>query len=135
MIKIIYGPKGTGKTKIIIDEANAKVEAAKGHLVFITNTKRYMYDLKREIRFIDTTDYQIAGEDALCGFIKGVVAGNHDNEYIFIDGAARIAGKEIKDMAAFYYMLDKLSEENNLNVYVTCSADKADLPEFVTKYI
>lgn len=135
MIKIIYGPKGTGKTKIIIDEANAKVEAAKGHLVFITNTKRYMYDLKREIRFIDTTDYQIAGEDALCGFIKGVVAGNHDNEYIFIDGAARIAGKEIKDMAAFYYMLDKLSEENNLNVYVTCSADKVDLPEFVTKYI
>lgn len=135
MIKIIYGPKGTGKTKIIIDEANSKIEEAKGHLIFITNTKRYMYDLKREIRVIDTSDYQIAGEEALCGFVKGVVAGNHDNEYIFIDGAARIAGKEIKDMAAFYYMLDKLSEENNLTVYVTCSADKADLPEFVTKYI
>ncbi len=135
MIKIIYGPKGTGKTKLIIDAANGKVDDAKGHLIFITNTKRYMYDLKREIRFIDTTDYQIAGEDALCGFVKGVVAGNHDNEYIFIDGAARIAGKEIKDMAEFYYMLDKLSEENDLNVYVTCSADKADLPEFVTKYI
>jgi len=49
MIKIIYGPKGTGKTKIIIDEANSKIETAKGHLIFITNTKRYMYDLKREI--------------------------------------------------------------------------------------
>ena len=135
MIKIIYGPKGTGKTKIIIDEANSKIETAKGHLIFITNTKRYMYDLKREIRMIDTSDYQIAGEEALCGFVKGVVAANNDNEYLFIDGAARIAGKEIKDMPAFYYMLDKLSEENGLTVYVTCSADKGDLPEFVTKYL
>ena len=135
MIKIIYGPKGTGKTKIIIDEANSKIETAKGHLIFITNTKRYMYDLKRELRMIDTSDYQIAGEEALCGFVKGVVAANNDNEYLFIDGAARIAGKEIKDMPAFYYMLDKLSEENGLTVYVTCSADKGDLPEFVTKYL
>ena len=135
MIKIIYGPKGTGKTKIIIDEANSKVESAKGHLIFVTNTKRYMYDLKREIRMIDTSDYQIAGEEALCGFVKGVVAANNDNEYLFIDGAARIAGKEIKDMPAFYYMLDKLSEENGLTVYVTCSADKGELPEFVTKYL
>ena len=135
MIKIIYGPKGTGKTKIIIDEANSKIETAKGHLIFITNTKRYMYDLKREIRMIDTSDYQIAGEEALCGFVKGVVAANNDNEYLFIDGAARIAGKEIKDMPAFYYMLDKLSEENGLTVYVTCSADKGEFPEFVTKYL
>ena len=135
MIKIIYGPKGTGTTKIIIDEANSKIETAKGHLIFITNTKRYMYDLKREIRMIDTSDYQIAGEEALCGFVKGVVAANNDNEYLFIDGAARIAGKEIKDMPAFYYMLDKLSEENGLTVYVTCSADKGELPEVVTKYL
>ena len=135
MIKIIYGPKGTGKTKIIIDEANSKIETAKGHLIFITNTKRYMYDLKREIRMIDTSDYQIAGEEALCGFVKGVVAANNDNEYLFIDGAARIAGKEIKDMPAFYYMLDKLSEENGLTVYVTCSADTGERPEFVTKYL
>ena len=134
MIKIIYGPKGTGKTKIIFDEANSKIETAKGHLIFITNTKRYMYDLKREIRMIDTSDYQIAGEEALCGFVKGVVAANNDNEYLFIDGAARIAGKEIKDMPAFY-LLDKLSEENGLTVYVTCSADKGELPEFVTKYL
>lgn len=89
MIKIIYGPKGTGKTKVMIDEANGKVAAAKGHLIFITNTKRYMYDLQRDIRVIDTSDYMIAGEEALCGFVKGVVAANNDNEYLFIDGAAR----------------------------------------------
>lgn len=135
MIKVIYGPKGTGKTKIIIDEANAKVSQAKGHLIFITNTKRYMYDLHRDIRLIDTEDYKIAGEEALCGFVKGAVAANNDNEYLFIDGAARIAGKEIKDMAAFYYMLERLADSNNLTVYVTCSCEKEDLPDFVKKFI
>ena len=64
MIKIICGPKGSGKTKKIIDAANAAVETAKGHLIFVTDTKRYMYDLKREIRFIDVTDYAVAGEEA-----------------------------------------------------------------------
>ena len=108
MIKIIYGPKGTGKTKTLIDEAN---------------------------NIIDTSDYMIAGEEALCGFVKGVVAANNDNEYLFIDGAARIAGKDIKDMAAFYYMLDRLCETNGLTIYVTCSCSKEELPDFVAKYL
>ena len=135
MIKIIYGPKGTGKTKILIDEANSKVPVAKGHLIFLSNTKHYMYDLHRDIRFIDTQDFQIAGEEALIGFVKGVIAANNDNEYLFIDGAARIAGKDIKDMAAFYYMLDKISEQNGLTIYVTCSCAKEELPDFVAKYL
>ena len=135
MIKVVYGPKGTGKTKIIIDEANSKVAGAKGHLIFITNTKRYMYDLHRDIRVIDTNDFMVAGEEALIGFVKGVVAANNDNEYLFIDGAARIAGKEIKDMAAFYYMLDKISEQNGLTIYVTCSCTKEELPDLVEKYL
>ena len=135
MIKVVYGPKGTGKTKIIIDEANSKVAGAKGHLIFITNTKRYMYDLHRDIRVIDTNDFMVAGEEALIGFVKGVVAANNDNEYLFIDGSARIAGKEIKDMAAFYYMLDKISEQNGLTIYVTCSCTKEELPDFVAKYL
>ena len=135
MVKIICGPKGSGKTKKIIDAANEAVQSAKGHLVFITDTKRYMYDLKREIRFIDVTDYSVAGEDALCGFIKGVVAGSYDNEYVFVDGLARIAGKNIKDMAQLLYMVDKISEMRNLNIYLTCSCTPEELPDFAQKYL
>lgn len=135
MIKIVYGPKGSGKTKKIIDAANAAVSEAKGHLIFITDTKRYMYDLKRDIRFIDVTDYSVAGEDALCGFIKGAVAGNYDNEYIFVDGIARIAGKKLSEMAGIFYMLEKVSEMRNLQMYITCSCAKEELPDFIAKYI
>lgn len=135
MIQIIYGPKGTGKTKQVIDKANAAVADAKGHLIFITDTKRYMYDLARDVRFIDCSEFDIAGEEALCGFIKGVIAGNHDNEYIFIDGIARIAGKPLKELAGTFYMLDKVSEALDLKLTVTCSASEEELPEFVKKYL
>ena len=135
MIKVIYGAKGTGKTKLMIDAANAAVEQAKGHLIFITDSKRGMYDLEREVRFIDVSDYDIAGEAALCGFIKGVVAGNNDNEYVFIDGAVRIAGKPVQEMAAFFYMLEKVSKTNDVTITVSVSATKEELPDFVAKYI
>ena len=135
MIKVIYGAKGTGKTKLMIDAANAAVAEAKGHLIYITDSKRYMYDLDRGVRFIDTSEYDIAGEAALCGFIKGVIAGNHDNEYVYIDGVIRIAGKPVQEMAAFFYMLDKVSKTNNLVITVCVSAAKEELPDFVSKYI
>ncbi len=135
MIKVIYGAKGTGKTKMMIDAANASVKNAKGNLIFITDSKRGMYDLEREVRFIDTSEYDIAGEAALCGFIKGVIAGNHDNEYVFIDGVVRIAGKPVQEMAAFFYMLDKVSKTNELVITVSVSAAKEELPDFVSKYI
>jgi chromosomal replication initiation ATPase DnaA len=135
MIKVIYGAKGTGKTKMMIDAANAAVKEAKGHMIFITDTKRYMYDLEREIRFIDVSEYDVAGEAALCGFIKGVIAGNNDNEYVYIDGIARIAGKPVTEMAAFFYMLDKVAKSDNLIITVSVSAAKEELPDFVSKYI
>lgn len=135
MVKIICGPKGSGKTKRIIDAANEAVAVAKGNLIFITDTKRYMYDLKREIRFIDTSDYSIAGEDALCGFIKGVVAGGYDNEYVYVDGIARIAGKAIRDMAQFFYMMEKVAQMRDLKLYITCSCAEEDLPDFAKKYL
>lgn len=135
MIKVIYGAKGTGKTKMMIDAANEAVQEAKGHLIFITDSKRGMYDLEREVRFIDTSEYDVAGEAALCGFVKGVIAGNHDNEYIFIDGVVRIAGKPVQELAAFFYMLDKVAKSNDLVVTVSVSATKEELPDFVTKYL
>ena len=135
MIKVIYGAKGTGKTKMMIDAANEAVKDAKGHLIFITDSKRGMYDLEREVRFIDTSEYDVAGESALCGFVKGVIAGNNDNEYVFIDGVVRIAGKPVQELAAFFYMLDKVAKNNQIVITVSVSAAKEELPDFVTKYL
>jgi len=135
MIKIIYGTKGTGKTKRLIAAANDAAKDAKGLSVFITDNKRCMYDVERNIRFIDVKDWDIAGEDALCGFVKGVAACNNDNEYIYIDGVARITGKSLSELAGIFYMLDKISNENKITITITCSAAEEELPVFVKKYL
>ena len=135
MIKIIYGSKGTGKTKKLIAEANKNAQDAKGLSVFITDNKRCMYDVARNIRFIDVTDWNVAGEDALCGFVKGVAACNSDHAYIYIDGVARMSGKDVSELAGIFYMLDKISAENKITITVTFSCDEDKLPEFVKKYV
>lgn len=135
MIKIICGAKGTGKTKLLIDAANAEAKEAKGLSVFITDNKRCMYDVIRQIRFIDVKDWAVVGEDALCGFVKGVAACNSDHEHIYIDGIARITGKPLNELAGIFYMLDKIASENSITITLTCSSTVEELPDFVKKYL
>lgn len=133
-MKIIYGPKGTGKTKAIIDGAAKALETAKGHVVFITNTNRYAYDLNYQIRFINTEDFDIQGMEGFRGFLKGIVAANGDNEYIFIDGIARITDKPLAELENIFDAMARLEKEKGVKFVLTVSAEKEDLPDFVLKY-
>lgn len=134
-MKIIYGPKGSGKTKAIIDSANETLSVAKGHVVYVTDTDRYSFDLKYQIRFLNTKEFDIQGMDGLRGFLKGIVAANGDNEYVYIDGIARISGKELKDMENIFVAMEKLEKDFGVKFVLTCSAKKEDLPEFILKYV
>ena len=70
MIKVIYGEKGTGKTKMMIDAANSAVSAAKGHMIFITDTNREHLD--KILRKVNG-DYKLFGvEDGSITERKGV---------------------------------------------------------------
>ena len=134
-MKIIYGPKGTGKTKAIIESANNTLENAKGHVIFVTDTTRYTYDLNNQIRYLDVSGFEIAGEDGFRGFLKGLVAANGDNEYIFIDGIARITSKPLSELSSIFAAMDKLEVDYGVKFVLTCSAAKEDLPEFALKYV
>ena len=114
MIKLITGAKGTGKTKIIINMANDNVDTAKGDIVFLTDTDRYMYSLRYQVRVINTECLKRAGQSAvdereLVGFIRGILAGNHDIESFYIDGAHRIGDDAYTDGATFTVDLTKVS--------------------------
>ena len=134
-MKIIYGAKGTGKTKAIIDCANETLETAKGHVIFITDTNRYTYDLKYQIRFVNTTDFGVDSVVGLRGFIKGLVAASGDNEYIYLDGIARITNSDLSTLGTIFEAMDKLEKDYGVKFVVTCSAAKEDLPDFVLKHI
>ena len=62
MIELLIGKKGTGKTKVLIDNVNKAASSAHGNVVFISkDTSRNMYDIKSEIRMADTKDFNIVG--------------------------------------------------------------------------
>ena len=52
MIKFIIGPKGTGKTRTVIDLANKALEDCKGEIVFVNGGNRHMIDLNYQIRYV-----------------------------------------------------------------------------------
>ena len=134
-MKIIYGPKGTGKTKAIISDANSALATAKGHIIFITDTNRYTHDIKHPIRFLDVTQFAIQGMDGLRGFLKGIVAANGDNEYIYVDGIARITEKPLSELNCLFEAIEKLEQNFGVKFVLTCSAAKEDLPDFILKHV
>ena len=134
MIRIIYGKKGSGKTKRILEEANASVETAKGHNVFITDTSRFIYDLKHQLRYVNAKDYGIESPRGLRAFIDGMIAGNSDIETVFIDGAARISNVPVSEMKDFYEDLEKVGEKFGIKFVLTVSEAEEDLPDFVAKF-
>lgn len=135
MLQLIYGAKGSGKTKRIIDAANASLEESNGCIVFLTDTNRYMSDIKYQIRAINVADHEITTEEALIGFVKGVLAGNHDITHMFIDGIHRIMKKDVSELEWVYAELVKLAPKSDVKFIVTVSKDLDNLPEFLKKYV
>lgn len=139
MIKFITGAKGTGKTKIIIDMANDNIETAKGDIVFVTDTDRYMYSIRYQVRVINTAILKKDGEanireDALIGFIKGILAGNHDIESFYLDGAHRMLGRSVQEMEDFFTDIYKVATATQTKFIITVSENEDNFPEFLKKY-
>lgn len=132
MINLIYGAKGSGKTKRIIDAANEKAKNAKGAVVFITDNDRSL-DVEQPVRFVNVKDYNIKWDCCLGAFIKGMIAANSDNDSIFIDGVSRILGKAPDELEELMKELEGVSTSLDVDVTLTVSTDK--LPKFMLKYV
>ena len=107
MIQIIFGEKGTGKTKRILDLANRAAQEAKGSIVFIDNDDSYMFDLNLSVRFINALEYGIAGPKAFYGFLCGISASDHDLEYIYVDGFLNLVKHDLSTLEELFNQLIK----------------------------
>jgi cytochrome oxidase Cu insertion factor (SCO1/SenC/PrrC family) len=137
MLTLVYGSKGSGKTKRIIDLANTSAETVNPgeDVIFVTDTDRYMLDINNKIRKINITLQGIKTADGLEGFVRGLIEGNHDISYIYIDGIHRILNKEIDKLKKVYDKLSAASDESGFKLVVTVNKDEADLPKFLKKYL
>ncbi len=137
MIQIIAGEKGSGKTKKLINFVNDTAVSGKGIDVVLATTDRYRQEIKPEVRFIDVTEEGVNNLDRLIGFIKGLLCGNYDIEYVFIDGIHKMLATEIgsSSMADFFMALDSIGEKSMVKFVLTVSCAVDKLPEFVKKYL
>lgn len=134
MIKVIYGEKGMGKTKILIDTANKMIQEAKGDVVFIDDSTQLMYDLKHEVRFVNVSDFPFMGSDGFLGFICGILSQNYDIEGIFIDGLNYITKQKAADLRGFFENLQTVSLKEDIDFFITINGINEELPEFLKQY-
>ena len=136
MIKIVYGPKGFGKTKIMFDDVNSVAKVAKGNVVFITDKRMNTASMDINIRCCYTEEYGIKGAQAFNGFINGLLAGNSDIEYVFIDGLKRIVGDDLRGGKTLFRSLRLLQKEyKGLNFQISVTGNKEDFPTYISRYI
>ena len=134
MIKIIFGKKGSGKTKRILDMANESVKEAKGNVLFIDDDRKYTLSLKPQVRFIDASEYNVKGQEPLYGFIAGILAGNYDISVIYIDAFLKLLKAEASETSAFFAKLEKLAAHAQCDVVISLSEDAENAPEEIRKY-
>ena len=139
MIQVIAGNKGSGKTKRLIDITNEALKQEHGIIVFIDDDKRYMYDLRHEIRFVDAGEFAgIRGNtaDVFLGFVSGMLAVNYDISLICVDAFAKlIKSTPLNETKVFFDELSALSEQSKCNFILNVSCDIDELPEYIKQYV
>ena len=135
MIGVIFGEKGTGKTKQILDMANKSVLSSKGTTIFIDDNTSYIYDLSTKARFINASDYGITTPKMLYGFLCGLAASDFDLENIFIDGLLRITGHEIESLEGLFDDMKAFAAKNSVNIIMSITGNKETVPPYLKEYI
>ena len=135
MITFITGKKGSGKTKKLIERANAAVAASNGNVVVVEKGLKLTYDVDHAARLVDIEAYGIKGADALFGFISGICAGNYDVTDILVDSTLKIMGPDLQQLVHFAEKMSALAAMANTNITFLISADNAEIPDEVRKFV
>lgn len=128
MINLLIGPKGSGKTQQMIEQANKKAKECNGNVVFIKKTHRDTASVAFDIRTICMDDYPaIKNIDGYIGFLYGMYSSNHDTEYVFIDGILKHADITLESIPSFIDRLDQITKTCGIEFCVSISASREDL--------
>ena len=134
MVNFMAGFKGEGKTRRMIDLANESAKTTDGNLVFIDDDKRHIFDLHRDIRFVEATKGILGTYREFVCFLWGILTQNSDIQHIYVDGLTNIVvyGAINNDtLPALKDQLDKFSEEYNVDFTISMHYDREILPEVI----
>ncbi len=136
MIKFNIGLKGTGKTKKLIDAVNVAIKEEKGNVVCITEGNRLIHDIDRDVRMINTENFDIKNFDMFTGLLYGIMAQNFDVTHIFIDSLFKsVPGEKAENIDLLIDVLEKLEEKFEVSFTVMVSISEDEATDKIKKYI
>ena len=129
MVQIIAGKKGKGKTKHLLDMANAAIKGANGTVVYLDKSAQHMYELNNKVRLIDVSGFPVKNADEFVGFICGILSQDHDLEQVYLDSFLTTAKLEGKDATETLDQLNAIGETFKVSFIISMSLDKEEVPE------
>ena len=129
MVQIIAGKKGKGKTKHLLDMANAAIKGASGTVVYLDKSAQHMYELNNKVRLIDVSGFPVKNADEFVGFICGILSQDHDLEQVYLDSFLTTAKLEGKDATETLDQLSAIGKTFKVSFIISMSLDKEEVPE------
>lgn len=129
MVQIIAGKKGKGKTKYLLDMANAAIKESKGSIVYLDKSSKHMYELSNKIRLINVAEFPIHSSEGFIGFICGIISQDHDLEVMYLDSFLKLSSLEGEDISATIAELEQVSAKYHVNFVLSVSLDGDELPD------
>jgi len=122
MVKLIMGLQGSGKTKQLVELVQKAIGEEAGDVVCIERKMTLTYDIPREVRLVDASQYDFNDYAFLKGFISGLHSANYDITHIFIDSVLRIIDKRLdEETEEFFEWCEEFSKRENVKFTVTMS--------------
>ncbi len=135
MIQVIAGEKGQGKTKLLIEKANEATKTTNGHLIFIDVDKAHMYDLRHDVRLVETGIFPLSNYREFIGFVYGILSQDSDITDIFVDGINKIIKSlDNEGLVKLFQKIESLSFESKINFIIGINCNTAQLPEEIKKF-
>ena len=130
MVQLIVGVKGTGKTKKMLDHVHESIKNVEGNIVYLDKSSQNMHELDNRVRLINVTEYPIQNTDQFIGFVCGICSQDYDLQEIYLDGFLKIAKLEGQDISSALSQLNQISEQFHVNMVLSVSMAKDQIPEF-----
>ena len=129
MVNFILGPKGSGKTKWLIDRANEDINDGNGNIVFVDVDDNHIFSLNYSVRLINAMEFNIRSIESFYGFLCGIISRDYDVKKVYVDSIYKVISLETEDLEKLSKDLNLISEKFDTEFYINIEQSLEEMPE------